>query len=108
LLVPINKQAKIIDLIKLFDFPVVLVARSKLGTINHTLLSLEALRSRDIKVAGVVINGEKNPENKKAIEEFGAVNILGEVPLLADFSRDSLLKCFKDNFLAQEFAASSI
>jgi dethiobiotin synthetase len=58
----------------------VVTARSTLGTINHTLLTLEALRSRLLRVAGVVIVGEPNPDNRAAIERFGQVRVLGEMP----------------------------
>lgn len=59
-----------------------LVARSTLGTINHTLLSLEALRARRVPVVGVVLNGPPNAGNRDAIERFGAVPVLAEVPPL--------------------------
>ena len=70
---------------KFWDLPVVVVARSTLGTINHTLLTLEALRSRKIPVLGVVINGPKNDANREAIEQFGRVEILGELHPIDDF-----------------------
>ena len=57
-----------------------LVARSGLGTINHTLLSLMALRSRDLAIAGVVLNGPPNPGNRAAIEAYGAVRVIAELP----------------------------
>jgi malonyl-CoA O-methyltransferase len=60
--------------------PIVLVARSGLGTINHTLLSLLALRSRNLAIAGVVLNGPPNPGNRAAIEYYGAVSVLAELP----------------------------
>ncbi|HYD63932.1 dethiobiotin synthase [Azospirillum sp.] len=80
LLVPLNDDAFIIDLIAHLRLPVVLVARSTLGTINHTLLSLEALKRRDLPVAGVVMNGPANADNRAAIEHFGGVRVLAEVP----------------------------
>ncbi|VCU72458.1 ATP-dependent dethiobiotin synthetase BioD [Pigmentiphaga humi] len=82
LLVPINDQAMMIDLIARLGLPVVLVARSALGTLNHTLLSLEALRARGIPVAGVVMSGERSPGNRTGIEQFGKVRVLAEIPLL--------------------------
>lgn len=65
LLVPINQQDLIIDLIKYLNLPVCLVTRSTLGTINHTLLSLVALRQAKIPVLGVIINGQKNASNRE-------------------------------------------
>ncbi len=78
-LVPLNGVATIIDLMGLLRLPAVVVARTRLGTINHTLLTLEALRRRHIPILGVVLNGRPDPENREAIERFGAVAILGEL-----------------------------
>lgn len=80
LLVPFSDGAYMIDLAEKLGLPVVLVARSGLGTINHTLLSLEALRRRRIPVAGVVMSGPLNPGNRAAIEGFGQVRVLAEIP----------------------------
>lgn len=79
-LVPLNNTDLMIDLIGLLEMAVVVMARSALGTINHTLLTLEALRSRHIPVAGVVMGGERNAENRRAIETYGCVPVLGEMP----------------------------
>jgi dethiobiotin synthase len=82
LYVPIDDTVMMIDLAARFGLPVVLVVRSGLGTINHTLLSLEALRRRAIPVMGVVMSGAQNPGNRMAIELFGNVKVLLEIPLL--------------------------
>jgi dethiobiotin synthetase len=79
-LVPINRERFMIDLIAALALRVVVVARSQLGTINHTLLTLEALRARNIQIAGVVIAGEPNSGNRQAIETYGRIEILGEMP----------------------------
>jgi dethiobiotin synthetase len=71
---------------------VLLVARSTLGTINHTLLSIEALRRRNLPLAGVVINGPETPHNRAAIERHGAVNVIAEIPWLPELTRASLLE----------------
>jgi len=84
---PLTEHSLFIDLLKFWDLPVVLVTRSTLGTINHTLLALEALRARDIPILGAVINGPKNSSNKEAIAHFGRVKILGEVEPIDDFAR---------------------
>lgn len=83
LYVPIDEEHMMIDLIVQLGLPAVLVARSSLGTINHTLLSLRALRERHIPVLGVVLSGTANPGNRKAIEHFGKVRILAEIPALS-------------------------
>jgi len=97
-LVPLNDREMIADLMILLGLPVVVVARTDLGTINHTLLTLEALRCRSLQVAGVVLVGSKNPENRAAIEQYGQVTVLGEMPRfdpltaerLADWARTEL------------------
>jgi dethiobiotin synthetase len=62
--------------------PVLIVARTTLGTINHTLLTLDALRARKLDVVGVVLVGDPSPDNRAAIEQFGAVPVLGQMPRL--------------------------
>lgn len=79
-LVPLNEKELMIDLMRALNLPVVVAARSGLGTINHTLLTVETLRRRDLKISGVVLNGEPNRENRRAIEHFGRVKVLAEMP----------------------------
>jgi dethiobiotin synthetase len=79
-LVPINGRETMADLMTKLQLPVVVVARTKLGTINHTLLTVEALRRRMLRVAGVVMVGEPNTDNRDAIERYGDVQVLGEMP----------------------------
>ncbi len=86
LLVPLDKRGRTMaDLIRALGLPALLVARSTLGTINHTLLSLEALRSRRIGVAGVALVGPPNDDNREAIERFGNVSVLLELPRIEPF-----------------------
>jgi dethiobiotin synthetase len=66
------------------------VARSTLGTINHTLLTLEALRARGLGVAGVVLDGPPNRENRRAIERFGGVETILELPHLSPLDREEV------------------
>lgn len=87
IMVPVSQDYMMIDLIRDLGFPVVLVARTTLGTINHTLLTLEALRNKDIPIVGVVLNHASfSPEgicektNPEIIEAFGKINILGILP----------------------------
>jgi dethiobiotin synthase len=80
LLVPLTEDGYLLaDLLAVLRLPSLLVALSTLGTINHTLLTLEAMRSRGIAVAGVVLNGSRNFENRRAIERFGRVEVVAEV-----------------------------
>jgi len=89
-LVPLNDKYTMVDLMVQLALPVILVARTGLGTINHTLLSLEALRSRKLTVAGVIFSGPSNPDNRQAIESYGGVSILAEIPFLDPLNADAL------------------
>lgn len=91
LMVPLNKEYLVIDLIQKLDVPAILVCRSGLGTINHTLLSLEAMRMRNINIAGIIICGEKSPHNRNALEEYGGVEIIAEIDYLENITPESLL-----------------
>ena len=90
LLVPLTDTDYVIDLAAQLHLPVILVARSTLGTINHTLLSIEALRRRGLPLAGVVVNGPETPHNRAAIERYGEVNVIAEIPWLQELTRASL------------------
>jgi dethiobiotin synthase len=92
LLVPLNDTDYVIDLAGQLELPILLVARSTLGTINHTLLSIEALRRRDLPLAGVVVNGPETPHNRTAIERYGEVSVIAEIPWLPDVTRATLLE----------------
>ncbi|ACI49944.1 dethiobiotin synthase [Gluconacetobacter diazotrophicus PA1 5] len=81
-MVPITRDCMMIDLMVRFALPVVVVARSQLGTINHTLLTLQALRSRGLAVAGVILNGQPSREARRAITLFGGARVLAEFPHL--------------------------
>ncbi len=97
-MVPLNEHDLLIDLIVNLSLPVVLVARSSLGTINHTLLTLQALRAKKVEIIGVVINGEKNEINRAAIEYYGDVPVLAEIGLLSELSSKVLKNIFCTNF----------
>jgi len=90
LMVPLNDNAFVIDLAAELRLPVILVARSTLGTINHTLLSLEALRRRGLFIAGVVMNGPETPHNRAAIERYGKTQVLAEIPWLEEVTKGAL------------------
>lgn len=75
ILVPLNENELMIDLMKSLNLPVVVVARSSLGTINHTLLAIETLRNQNLEIFCVVMNGERNVENERAVEQFGKVKV---------------------------------
>jgi dethiobiotin synthetase len=96
LLVPLTKELLFIDMFQSWNLPVLLVCRSGLGTINHTLISVEALRRRDIPILGCVLIGEINLSNEKAIEHYGNVAVLGSIPPLAAFESAILINTVKE------------
>jgi dethiobiotin synthase len=79
-LVPINKSYFMIDVIKKFNLPVILVVRTSLGTLNHTLLTLEALRKREISIEAILFNGEDNPDNYQTLVELSGVTHIIKIP----------------------------
>lgn len=89
-LVPLNDRELMIDFMSVLGLPVVVAARSGLGTINHTLLTLEALRARALSIAGVVMVGPINVENRLAIETHGRVTVIGELTWLEPLTPASL------------------
>jgi len=97
-LVPVNERQLMTALIERLGFPVLLVARTTLGTINHTLLSLAALRTARLEVRGVIMVGKTNEENRKAIEQYGRVPVAGLIPPLRNLNRQALLGAFRKYF----------
>jgi dethiobiotin synthetase len=97
-MVPLNEHDLMLDLMKHLGLPVVVAARTTLGTINHTLLTLAALRGGHLSMSGVVLIGEENVENRRAIELYGRVPVVGHIPLLQQISRTALLEVFAKNF----------
>jgi dethiobiotin synthase len=97
-LVPVNRRQTMTDVMKRVKLPVILVARTTLGTINHTLLSLAALRSAKLPVRGVVMVGKPNEDNRKAIQRYGSVAVAGTLPMLARLNRAALIKAFRTHF----------
>ncbi len=92
-LVPINDRENMADLIAALGLPALVVARTQVGTINHTLLTLEALRRREREVAGVVMIGLPDPEAAQSIETRSGVAIVAHVPLLTPLTPDSVAAC---------------
>jgi dethiobiotin synthase len=80
-MVPVNEREYMTDLMSRLGLPVLIVSRSTLGTINHTLLTIEALRRRSLTIAGVVMVGPPDADNREAIEQRGGVHVVGELPI---------------------------
>ncbi len=90
LMVPLNDSAYIIDLIEQLGLSAILVCRTTLGTINHSLLSLEALRARSIPVAGIILSGPDVPHNRAAIESYGEVPVIVHITPLEPLTKAAL------------------
>ncbi len=102
IMVPLNDRHYMLDLMKHLGLPILLVASSALGTINHALLSLEQLRRHRLDVLGVVVNGPRNKSNRDAIREYGRVDILAEVEPLPQVDPTTLKEAFQKAFLKGE------
>lgn len=80
LLAPVARNCLIRDLIKQLDLPLLIVASTQLGTMNHTLLTIEAAQAANIVIKGIILSGTHNPGQKEIIQEFTSVPILAEIP----------------------------
>jgi dethiobiotin synthetase len=103
LLVPLTRELTYIDLFARWRAPLVLCARTTLGTINHTLLSIEAIRARDIPLLGVAFIGDENASSEAIIVALGRTRRLGRLPLLAPLTAASLKAAFAAHFNVKDF-----
>lgn len=103
LMVPLNRQTRFIDVFGEWRLPVILCARTALGTINHTLLSIEALRARSIPVLGVAFIGDEMADTQRTIAEMGNVRILGRLTRLAPLTPEALSAAMRVSFNAAHF-----
>jgi dethiobiotin synthetase len=86
LMVPLNDYDTIIDLIERLRLPVILVSKHYLGSINHTLLSIEALKKRNLPIAGLIFNGDANPASEEAIEKIGRIAAWFRIPVFPEIN----------------------
>ena len=103
-MVPLNESDLMRDLMLRIGFPVIVAARTALGTINHTLLTLAALREARVTICGVALIGNENIENRRAIEHYGNIRVIGQIPLLKNIDRAALLDVYEKQFDHQAFA----
>lgn len=96
-LVPISETLLMADLFAYWGHPVILCARTGLGTINHSLLSIEALRSRGAQVAGIAFIGDPHEENERIVPQLAGVPSLGRLPHLDRLDAASLAAAFAAN-----------
>jgi dethiobiotin synthetase len=104
LLVPLNENTLFIEVFARWALPLILCARTSLGTINHTLLSLEAIRARRIPLLGIAFIGEANEDSERIICRFGSAKRLGRLGLVAPLERAGLAAAFADGFQRGDFA----
>ncbi len=107
LMVPVNRRTLYIDVFARWQAPVVLCARTGLGTINHTLLSIEALRSRAVPLLGVALIGDEMADTQRTITEMGKVRVLGRLPRLDPLTPEMLAGNMHANFSAADFLEAS-
>jgi dethiobiotin synthetase len=103
LLVPLTEETLFIDLFARWGVPLILCARTALGTINHTLLSLEAIRARAIPLLGIAFQGEAQPDSERVICKFGGAKRLGRLDPVAPLDAAHLKKAFAAGFAMEDF-----
>ncbi len=104
-LVPINPELLFADLFAHWALPVIIVASTRLGTINHSLLTIEALRSRGAPIHGIAFTGPEVSDSEHIICEIGRVRRLGRLPMIDKLSPKSLKAAFDGNFSIADFAS---
>jgi dethiobiotin synthetase len=103
LMVPLDRETLYIDLFAQWQLPVVLCARTALGTINHSLLSVEALRSRKIDILGIAFIGAENADTEATICRMAQVRKLGRLPWLSSLDAPTLRSVFERCFSRGDF-----
>ncbi len=104
LLVPLTGDTLFIDVFARWNVPLILCARTALGTINHTLLSLEAIRARNIPLLGIAFIGEANDESERIIGKFGKAKRLGRLDPVVPLGTENLARAFAAGFALEDFA----
>lgn len=102
-LVPVTRKLLYADILATWQDPVVLVARTALGTINHSLLSIEALRARDVPILGIAFVGDAQEDSEATIAAIGGVKRLGRLPRLDPLDTDTLANAFAAGFSLRDF-----
>ncbi|KQZ72744.1 dethiobiotin synthetase [Sphingopyxis sp. Root214] len=103
-LVPVTRTTLYADLFARWQIPVIVCARTALGTINHSLLTIEALKSRGVPIHGVAFLGEAVPDSEATIAQISGVRRLGRLPIIDPLTRETLSKAFAAGFDPADFA----
>jgi dethiobiotin synthetase len=107
LMVPLTRRFLQIDLFAHWGLPVILCSSTRLGTINHSLLSIEALKRRGIPLLGIAFVGEEQADSERTIVEMGGVRRLGRLPHIDPLDGASLRAAFERNFRRSDFLADA-
>jgi dethiobiotin synthetase len=107
LMVPLTRDVLYVDVFAAWGSPVVLCARTSLGTLNHTLLSLEALERRGVPIMGIALIGAAHADNERTLREMGRVPVLGRLPLLNPLTPQTLGEAFSAAFARESFVATA-
>ena len=102
-LVPVTRKSLYADLFATWGAPVILVARTQLGTINHSLLSIEALRTRGVRILGIAFVGQPMEDSEATISQIGRTRRLGRLPHLSELSATTLGVAFAQAFDLKAF-----
>lgn len=102
-LAPLTRTLLFADQFAAWGQPVVIVARTALGTINHSLMTIEALRARGAPIRGIAFVGEANEDSEATIAQIGRVARLGRLPRLRTLDRDALARAFAARFRVDDF-----
>ena len=103
-LVPVTRSLLYADLFARWQIPVIVCARTSLGTINHSLLTIEALKSRGVPIHGLVFLGDAMDDSEAIIPDIGGIRRLGRLPIVDPLTRDNLAQAFATNFDLTDFA----
>lgn len=107
-LVPINRDVTYADIFAKWQIPTIIVARTALGTINHSLLTIEALRSRNVPIHGIAFIGDEVIDSQNIICTMGQVKSLGRFPIIDDLNPENLVQAFHNNFNIEDFIDKDI
>ncbi|MGV3510029.1 MAG: dethiobiotin synthase [Sphingobacteriaceae bacterium] len=96
IMVPLNQKEYIVDLIEMLNADVILVIKHYLGSINHTLLSIELLKSRNISVKGLIFNGDSDKDSEQAILAHSNLPVLGRIPFVKELTKEKIVDLGKE------------
>lgn len=102
-LVPVTRNIVFADIFARWALPVIVCARTSLGTINHSLLTIEALRSRGVPIHGIAFIGDPMPDNEAIIPALSGIRRLGRLPRIDPLTPQTLAAAFAANFDMGDF-----